>query len=112
MGTVLLGYKNPKPLPVPEHTRDHIVTVLPVPVSRLIDMMFSHLSERAEANMIADKMVMIETLRFMDEIERANSPTYWNMESKSFMRRLEKWVENNEIVAMVFPVFMAAQSIG
>ena len=35
MGTVLLGYENPKPLPVPEHTRDHIVTVLPVPVSRL-----------------------------------------------------------------------------
>ena len=37
MGTVLLGYKNPKPLPVPEHTRDHIVTVLPVPVSRLLE---------------------------------------------------------------------------
>ena len=37
MGTVLLGYENPKPLPVPEHTRDHIVTVLPIPVSRLIE---------------------------------------------------------------------------
>jgi hypothetical protein len=35
MGTVLLGYENPKPLPVPEHTRDHIVTVLPIPMSRL-----------------------------------------------------------------------------
>ena len=34
-GTVLLGYGEPKPVPVPEHTRDHIVTVLPVPVSRL-----------------------------------------------------------------------------
>src|SRR5258708_37860457 len=54
-------------------------------------------------------MVVIETLRFMDEIERANSPAYWNTDSKSFMRRLEKRVENREIVAMVFPAFMAAQ---
>ena len=35
MGTVLCGYKNSKPLPVPDHTRDKIITVLPEPVSHL-----------------------------------------------------------------------------
>ena len=34
-GTGLPGYGNPEPVPVPEHTRDHIFTVLPVPVSYL-----------------------------------------------------------------------------
>jgi len=34
-GTVWLGYGHPKPVPVPEHTRDHIITVLAVPVSCL-----------------------------------------------------------------------------
>ena len=35
-GTVLRGYDNPKPIPVPGHTRYWISTVLPRPVSRLI----------------------------------------------------------------------------
>jgi hypothetical protein len=34
-GTVLPGYGNVRPVPVPEHTREHIITVLPVPVSCL-----------------------------------------------------------------------------
>ena len=34
-GTVLPGYGNPEPVPVPERTRDHIITGLPVPVSLL-----------------------------------------------------------------------------
>src|ERR1700733_10062969 len=32
-GTVLCGYGNPEPVPIPEHTRDRISTVLPIPVS-------------------------------------------------------------------------------
>ena len=35
-GTVLCGYDNLKPIPVPEHTCDQIITVLPVPVSYLM----------------------------------------------------------------------------
>ena len=38
-GTGLPGYSNPEPVPVPEHTRDRIITVLPVPVSYLNDIM-------------------------------------------------------------------------
>jgi len=34
MGTVSAQVRNPKPIPVPEHTRDHIISVLPVPMSR------------------------------------------------------------------------------
>ena len=34
-GTVLRGYGNLEPVPVPKCTRDRIHTVLPVPVSRL-----------------------------------------------------------------------------
>ena len=34
-GMVLPGYGNLEPVPVPEHTRDHIVMVLPIPVSCL-----------------------------------------------------------------------------
>jgi hypothetical protein len=34
-GAVLLGYGHSKTVPVPELTRDHFVTVLPVPVSCL-----------------------------------------------------------------------------
>jgi hypothetical protein len=36
-GTVLHGYGNLEPVPVPEHTRDHIITVLPVPLPCLTD---------------------------------------------------------------------------
>jgi hypothetical protein len=32
-GTVLPRYGNPEPIPIPEHTCDHIITGLPVPVS-------------------------------------------------------------------------------
>ena len=32
--TVSAQVRNPKPILLPEHTRDHIVTMLPVPVSR------------------------------------------------------------------------------
>ena len=35
MGTVLPGYGNVRPIPVPEHTCDHIIMVLPVPMSCL-----------------------------------------------------------------------------
>ena len=34
-GMVLPGYGNPEPIPVPKRTRDHIITVLPVPVDRV-----------------------------------------------------------------------------
>jgi hypothetical protein len=34
-GMVLPGYGNPIPVPVPMHTRDRIITVLPVPMSLL-----------------------------------------------------------------------------
>jgi hypothetical protein len=34
-GTVLPRYGNVRPVPVPEHTHEHIITVLPVPVSCL-----------------------------------------------------------------------------
>ena len=35
-GTVLPGFGKLKPVPVPEHTRDLIVMVLPIPVSYLM----------------------------------------------------------------------------
>ena len=34
-GTVLHGYSNPKPIPIPGHTRYQISTVLPGPMSHL-----------------------------------------------------------------------------
>src|ERR1700733_8550854 len=43
-GTVLCGYGNPEPVPVPEHTRDRISMVLPVPVS-FPTRILSHLIE-------------------------------------------------------------------
>ena len=39
----------------------------------LIDMMFSHLSERAEQNEALDSIIIVETLRFMRDINRATS---------------------------------------
>ena len=67
-GTVWLGYGHPKPVPVPEHTRDHIITVLAVPVSclnkdegmcsviELVTMLMRdvHPSEAAKGTKVAD----------------------------------------------------------
>src|ERR1700676_3111201 len=36
-GMVFPGYGNPKPVPVPGHTRDPILTVLPIPLAFLTD---------------------------------------------------------------------------
>jgi hypothetical protein len=37
-GTVLPGYGIPEPVPIPECTHDHIVTVLPIPMSCLMNL--------------------------------------------------------------------------
>ena len=34
-GMVFPGYGNTQPIPIPEHTCDHIITVLPIPMSCL-----------------------------------------------------------------------------
>jgi len=72
-----------------------------------INMMFSHLSDRMEADEDLDALVGIETLRFWDEIKKAPSAKYYDtMQTKSFIRRLETRLANEEIDYLVFPVRM------
>jgi hypothetical protein len=40
-GMVLRKYSNLEPVPIPEHTRDHIITVLPVPLPCLTQGKYS-----------------------------------------------------------------------
>jgi hypothetical protein len=72
-----------------------------------INMMFAHLADRAETDKVTDDFVMIENLRFMHEIEKANSYTYWDSPSPSFLRRLEERVLQKALTAMIFPVYLA-----
>jgi len=74
-----------------------------------VNMMFAHLSERSEGDEPTDSMVVIETLRFMHEIERAKTQKDWNTPSKRFLQRLEERILAGDLEALVFPVHMPVE---
>jgi hypothetical protein len=71
-----------------------------------INMMFSHLSDRAEQDTMIDSFVVIEKLRFMNAIEKVSDAKGRDQPSQPFLRRLEDKIKKKDIQAVVFPVYM------
>lgn len=72
----------------------------------LIDMMFSQLSERAERDPILDEFIIIETLRFMNDINKAISMEDHNEPLTPFLKRLEDRIRGTESDTLIFPAFL------
>lgn len=68
-----------------------------------INMMFSYLSERAEEDPKIDTFVAIEQLRLMQAIEKVATS---KRTSTGFLKRLEGRIEQEDILAIIFPVHM------
>jgi hypothetical protein len=74
-----------------------------------INMMFSHLSDRAETDDTIDTMVAIETLRFPMLLEKAKSANALKTKPSKFMTRLEKRVMDEELKHLIFPAYTEKQ---
>jgi hypothetical protein len=72
----------------------------------LIDMMFSQLSERAESDPTLDDIVIIETRRFMNDINKAISQEDHNKPLTSFLKRLEDRITTTRSDTLLFPAFL------
>jgi hypothetical protein len=72
----------------------------------LMDMMFSHLSERVEQDMTLDSLVIIETLRFMHDINKAASEADHAKPLTPFLKRLEDRIRSNKSDTLIFPAFL------
>jgi hypothetical protein len=75
-----------------------------------INMMFSHLGECVEQDDTLDAIVVVETLRFMREINMATSADYFRSSPTRSMSRLEQRLELRGADTMIFPVFLESQS--
>lgn len=71
-----------------------------------VNMMFSHLSDRAEQDTMTDSFVVIEKLRFMNAIEKVSDAKDHDQPSQPFLRRLENKIKKKDVQALVFPVYM------
>ncbi|PPR07227.1 hypothetical protein CVT24_010170 [Panaeolus cyanescens] len=72
-----------------------------------MNMMFARLADRLEEDEVRDQMVVLETLRFWQEINKANSQKdLQEKKSSRFINHLEKRLRNNEIDFVVFPARM------
>ena len=74
-----------------------------------INMMFAHLSERAEEDPTTDNFVIIEKLRFMKAIEKVARATKKDEKSERWLARIEDKVRNGDIQAIVLPVHIPDQ---
>jgi len=74
----------------------------------LVNMMFSHLSDRAEQDAALDGFVIIENLRFIHDIEKAASENDHNKPLTTFLKRLEDRIRNTRSDVLIFPVFLKA----
>ncbi|KAF9459537.1 hypothetical protein BDZ94DRAFT_1381618 [Collybia nuda] len=72
----------------------------------LVDMMFSHLSERAEGDPTLDNIVIIETLRFMNDINKATKKEDHNTPLTSLLKRLEDRIKETQSDTLLFPIFL------
>jgi hypothetical protein len=72
----------------------------------LINMMFSHLSERAEEDTTLDSFVIIETTRFMHDINKATSERDHTKPLTSFLKHLEDRICNENFDTLVFPAHL------
>lgn len=72
----------------------------------LVDMMFSHLSERAEGDPTLDNIIIIETLRFMNDINKAAKKEDHNEPLTSFLKRLEDRIKATQSDTLLFPAFL------
>ncbi|GLB42721.1 hypothetical protein LshimejAT787_1201700 [Lyophyllum shimeji] len=75
----------------------------------LINMMFAHLAERVEEDDELDSLVVIETLRFMNELDKAESPDYFDKASPKFLTRLEERFEGGRADILILPAYLKIQ---
>ncbi|KAG6906429.1 hypothetical protein DXG01_013965 [Tephrocybe rancida] len=75
----------------------------------LVDMMFSHLSDRVERDETVETLVIIETLRFMHEISKAKTAGYYNQPSSPFLCRLEERIDSGQQEVLIFPAHLESQ---
>lgn len=76
----------------------------------LIDMMFSQLSERVEEYSILDSFVIIETLRFMQDINKASSESDHTKPLTSFLKHLENRIRKGKFETLIFPVHLGQEN--
>ena len=69
-------------------------------------MMFAHLSELAERDLMTDSYVVIEQLRFMKGVEKAACAKVKDGKSERWLARLEDKVRNRDLKAVVLPAYM------
>lgn len=72
----------------------------------LIDMMFSHLSECTEEDATLDSFVIIETMRFMHDINKARSETDHTNPLTTFLKCLEAHIRKSNYDTLIFPVHL------
>ncbi|KAG6819326.1 hypothetical protein H0H93_012927 [Arthromyces matolae] len=77
--------------------------------SSLVDMMFSHLNDQVERDETVEGIVIVETLRFMHEISKAQTAEYYNRPSSPFLRRLEERIDSGQQEVLIFPAYLEAQ---
>lgn len=71
-----------------------------------INMMFSHLSDRAEEDLTTDSFVIIEQLRFMEALAKFSNQV---AQKHRFLDQLGKRIKDGDVQAIVFPVHMPDQ---
>ena len=75
----------------------------------LIDMMFAYLSDRTERDPTLDNFAIIETLRFMYDINKAASADDHKKPLTPLLQRLEERIKETESDVLIFPVHFSEQ---
>ncbi|KAF8814925.1 hypothetical protein BYT27DRAFT_7010209, partial [Phlegmacium glaucopus] len=71
-----------------------------------IDMMIQNLSEHNESNEVLDALIIIENLRFMNDINKATAIDDHNEPLTKFLGRLEHRIKLNNSEMLLFPAHM------
>lgn len=71
-----------------------------------IDMMIQNLTERMESSEALDTLIIIENLRFMNDIEKAKAIDDHNKPLTTFLKRLEHRIKSNNSEMLIFPTHM------
>ena len=71
-----------------------------------MNMMFLHLSNRAEKDEFMDSLIIIETLWFMFVIGKATTEKHYDQPSSSYLHCLKGRIQNEGVVALVFTAHM------
>jgi hypothetical protein len=75
-----------------------------------INMMFTHLGEHVEQDDTLDSIVVVETMHFMHEINKATSADYFRSSPTRLMSWLEQRLDSRDVDTMIFPAFLESQS--